>query len=142
MPFTYTFLIRRIMDFARKLIESKILIDTITDGANKQPLSLNNKILFLIDEFGVVSPALLISKLGVVKSNLAIACRELCLKEFITSFKDEHDKRQIHYKLTEKGKDEIQKKIADISSLFRQNETNREVENSIEIIVDFLNRKV
>ena len=61
------------------------------------------KTLFLLSIHGELSPSLLISNLGLAKSNLTILCRSLLEEGLISVKKSEADKRTISYILTNKG---------------------------------------
>lgn len=128
-------------DFARRLVEIRILSDNICDAWN-QKFEVNQKILFLIDEYGVCSPSLLIGKIGIKKSNLALACKTLLEQNKITKINSQGDKRQIFYCLTEKGREEINKIIDGIERTFRQGEIGKSEYQSMARVCDILNKKV
>ena len=52
---------------------------------NKEILSVNFKILFLIYQGGQVSPSVLVSQLKMAKSNVALFCKNLLKEQFINS---------------------------------------------------------
>ena len=128
-------------EFARRLLEIRILSDNICDGWNRKNIEVYQKIMFLIDEYGVCSPSLLISKIGIKKSNLALACKTLLEQGKITKINSQEDKRQIFYKLTEKGRDEINKIVGNIEHMFRQSEIGKNEYQNMARVCDILNKK-
>lgn len=129
-------------NFARRLLEIRILSDNVCDGWNKKNIEINQKIMFIIDEYGVCSPSLLISKIGLKKSNLALACKTLIEQNKVEKIHSQEDKRQIFYKLTERGKHEIEKIVENIELMFRQSETNKTEYQHLSRVCDILNKKI
>lgn len=76
---------------------------TDSKDLNKNILSIKFKILFLIQEYGKVSPSTLVEELKIAKSNIALFCKQLLIKQYIVSKSDEFDHRIIYYCLTKKG---------------------------------------
>ena len=76
---------------------------TDSEEVNKNILSIKFKILFLIQEYGKVSPSTLVEELKIAKSNIALFCKQLILQQLIVSKQDEFDHRIIYYCLTKKG---------------------------------------
>ena len=76
---------------------------TDSKDLNKNILSIKFKILFLIQEYGKVSPSTLVEELKIAKSNIALFCKQLLIKQYIVSKPDEFDHRIIYYCLTKKG---------------------------------------
>lgn len=129
-------------NFARRLLEIRILSDNVCDGWNKKNIEINQKIMFIIDEYGVCSPSLLISKIGLKKSNLALACKTLIEQNKVEKIHSQEDKRQIFYKLTERGKHEIEIIVENIELMFRQSETNKTEYQHLSRVCDILNKKI
>lgn len=129
-------------NFARRLLEIRILSDTMCDGWNKKNVEVNQKIMFLIDEYGVCAPSLLISKIGIKKSNLALACKTLIEQDKIEKIRSQEDRRQIFYKLTERGKNEIDKIVENIELMFRQSEIGKNEYQHMTKVCDILNKKI
>lgn len=70
---------------------------------NKNILSIKFKILFLIQEYGQISPSTLVEELKIAKSNIALFCKQLIIEQLIISKQDDFDHRIIYYCLTRKG---------------------------------------
>lgn len=138
----YTKIMEKREEFARRLLEIRILSDNICDGWNRKNIEVYQKIMFLIDEYGVCSPSLLISKLGIKKSNLALACKTLIEQNKIIKFNSQEDKRQIFYKLTSDGKDEIEKIVGNIERMFRKSEIGKNEYQNMARVCDILNKKI
>lgn len=130
------------MKLARKLLEIRILSECVCDGWNKKNLEVNQKILFLIDEYEVCSPSVLISKIGLKKSNLALCCKGLIEQGKIEKFSSSNDKRQVFYKLTQKGKKEVEKIISNIDQMFREAEVGKNELRNFTKVCELLNKKV
>ncbi|MEG1499513.1 MAG: hypothetical protein RR400_00355 [Clostridia bacterium] len=129
--------------FVKDLIEAKILLDNITAGETvSKSISLQDKILFLIYDYGVASPQFLIKKLGVFKTNLAFGCKQLMLEGLLVSLKSEGDKRKIIYKLTKGGEERVERLFERIDAWFRDGEIDKEMECSLEKVIVLLNKKV
>ncbi len=129
-------------EFARRLLEIRILSDSICDGWNKKNIEIFQKIMFIIDEYGVCSPSVLISKIGIKKSNLALACRALVEEGKIERHKSTADHRQIFYKLTQKGSKEINDIVENIEHIFRQSEIGPNEYKNMEKVCALLNKKI
>ncbi len=129
-------------NFARRLLEIRILTDCVCDGWNRKNIEINQKIMFIIDEYGVCSPSLLISKIGIKKSNLALACKTLIEQNKIEKIHSQEDKRQIFYKLTQKGRAEIEKIVNNIEHMFRQSEIGKNEYQHMSKVCDILNKKI
>lgn len=67
-------------------------------------ISSKFKVLLALNEQNNVSPSMLIDKLGLAKSNLALLCKSMIAEGLIEKRKDEFDNRVIFYTLTTQGK--------------------------------------
>ena len=104
------------LDLAKNIIKSKILTQNACESFDKSnnkkdSLPINIKILYMIQEYGKVSPTLLIDKLYIAKSNLALLCKQLIASGYIVSSPDLIDRRVIYYCLTEQGEDYLNHKL-------------------------------
>ena len=130
------------MNTARKILEIKCLSQTLCQNGNVENTNNQLKVLYFIDEYQSVTPQLLISKLGIVKSNLALLTKSLIKDELIVSSKSLADKRAIVYSITEKGKQILDEHLSSISRYIRQDEQTPELMSALEIVLSYLNKKV
>ena len=130
------------MNTARKILELKCLSQTLCQNGNAENTNNQLKVLYFIDEYQSVTPQLLISKLGIVKSNLALLTKSLIKDGLIVASKSLADKRAIVYSITEKGKQILDQHLSSISRYIRQDEQTPELISSLEIVLSYLNKKV
>jgi len=122
-----------------KLLEIEALLENLTKHFAKNNL-LKMKVLYFISQYENLSVSMIIDKLGLKKSNFALMTKELEREELVYSKQGEIDKRCRMMFLTEKGKQELATFLQSLSDFF--NETNAEVDNSIDILCTFLNKKI
>lgn len=75
------------------------------DVSSKSTLiSSKFKVLLALSEKPKTSPSMLIDRLGLAKSNLALLCKSMISEGLIKKSKDEFDSRVVFYSLTDQGK--------------------------------------
>ena len=136
---------------AKQITELRIILQNITDGfsvdsANKNAkLTMERRVLFVLNSNKKVKPITWITKLGIAKSNLALLCKSMIDGGFITCEKDENDKRNIYYEITAKGVAELNQYIDSISndvcSICKNEKETKEISKKLEDVIEFLNRK-
>lgn len=136
---------------AKQITELRILLQNITDGfsldsANKNAkLTMERRVLFVLNNEKRVKPITLITKLGIAKSNLALLCRSMIDAGFMTCEKEENDKRNIYYEITAKGVAELNQYIdtisADVGTIVSNDKEVKVMEKKLDDIIEFLNRK-
>ena len=136
----------------KQLISLRILLQKLCDGfdekdANKKSiLTMKHKVLFLLNENGETSPVYLINKLCIAKSNLALLCKGLLEEGLIISKKNESDKRNITYKITQKGEKELDNFLKSMSEqyavLTKSEREVRLIEKKLDDVINFLNKKI
>lgn len=124
------------MSTTDKIMELCLLTETICQSTQQA------KILYIIDKHKIVSPKILISKLGIVKSNLANLCKQLENDKMIRKTKKDEDKRSVFYEITTKGKCYLLSELSKISTVFRKEEITEQINNSMDDILEFLNKKI
>ena len=98
---------------SKQLVNLRVLLEHISEGDGNEvgskdaQLTMRLKTLFTISGNKNCSPALLIERLIIAKSNLAIICKGLIDEGLIKSDKTENDKRNIFYNITPKGEEEL-----------------------------------
>lgn len=136
---------------AKQITELRILLQNITDGfsldsANKNAkLTMERRVLFVLNNEKRVKPITLITKLGIAKSNLALLCRSMIEAGFMTCEKEENDKRNIYYEITAKGVAELNQYIDsisnDVGTIVSNDKEAKVMEKKLDDIIEFLNRK-
>lgn len=127
------------MKNVHKLIEIEALLENLTKHFAKNNL-LKFKVLYFISQYENLSVSMIIDKLGIKKSNFAIMSKELEVEGLIFSKQGEIDKRCRMLFLTEQGKAELSDFLSSIESTF--NEKNNEVDQAIETLTNYLNKKI
>lgn len=99
----------------KQIISLRIMLENLSDSyeitnsnVKAVPLTMRIKALFFVSENSACPPSLLIDNLNIAKSNLAILCKGLIEEGLIVSEKDEKDKRNIYYNITQQGKKELE----------------------------------
>jgi len=95
---------------AFNLVTARMLLENLCDGfdvtcnSKKSLLTSKIKMLHLLNLEDKISPSLIICKLGIAKSNLAILATSMIEEGLITKIEDTFDRRVIYYSITEEGK--------------------------------------
>lgn len=122
-----------------RLIEIEALLENITKHFAKNNL-LRMKFLYFVSQYQNLSVGMIISKLGVKKSNFALLSKKL-EKEGVVSVKQgELDKRNRMLFLTKKGKDELDAYIGALNKYF--NDDDHDVDKAVEQLNYYLNKKI
>lgn len=105
--------------FAKDLIYTKILTDRLSEGKaeNAGLFTVKFQILYLVEKYGKTSPKILIKELVLAKSNLALIASEMIHNGLIEKGKDEHNKKEIYYTITPKGKQVLAEKMKAVENL-------------------------
>ena len=106
-------------------------------------ISQKMRLLYLVRN-DVLSPRELVVELSIAKPNLTILARNMMNEGLIEKMRVERDMRSVHYKITEKGEQELDRLIAELEeSLAKQLQLNdKEVkkgEKTLETALNFLN---
>ena len=110
-------------NFAKKLIELKLLAERLIEGRNKQNglFTISHQVLFVLSAKDSVCPKEIIEKLGIAKSNLAIVAKKLLKDGLIVSKKSKENHKEIYYSITKKGEDVLEQKLNQICQLGGEN---------------------
>ena len=128
------------MSISRKILETKSLCQTICNISQNEATQTQVKLLYFIDEYGSCSPQILISKLGIQKTNLALITKQMINSGLIISKKGSYDHRSIFYSLTQKGKTMLNQYLENLDKVFH--EQDFALENSLNEVLKYLNKKV
>ena len=111
-----------------KMLKLNAKLNNLLEGfddflyTKKINLTIKDKILIFLYE-KPLSPFELIKMLSVAKTNLALVCQSLIKEDLIKKQKDEIDKRNIVYLITEKGKLKAGELLKEVSRII-----NNEIE--------------
>lgn len=105
--------------FAKSIIELKLASDRIAEGKGKGAgvFTVRYQILYLIASKDKISPQELIYELKMAKSNLALITKKMIKDGMISSFKEDGNRKQIYYSITDQGKKELQTKMDAINNM-------------------------
>lgn len=106
-------------------------------------ISQKMRLLYLVRN-EVLSPRELVGELSIAKPNLTILARTMIADGLIEKMRVERDMRSVHYKITQKGLDELDRMIAELeTSIIKQLNLNEKEtqkgEKKLEAAINFLN---
>ncbi len=106
-------------------------------------ISQKMRLLYLVRN-DVLSPRELVGELSIAKPNLTILARNMIAEGLIEKMRVERDMRSVHYKITQKGIEELDRLTAQLEdSVIKQLQLNdKEVqkgEKKLEAALNFLN---
>lgn len=90
---------------SEEILSLLINFEYLLKGAGADKFDIKLKVLHLIDRNENATPNLLIDKLGMARSNLAIMCNKLVKNSLIEKHKESLNKKEIFYTITQEGKD-------------------------------------
>ena len=106
-------------------------------------ISQKMRLLYLVRN-DVLSPRELVGELSIAKPNLTILARNMIAEGLIEKMRVERDMRSVHYKITEKGLNELNRMIANLDEAVAKqlNLNEKELqkgEKKLEAAIAFLN---
>ena len=106
-------------------------------------ISQKMRLLYLVRN-DVLSPRELVGELSIAKPNLTILARNMIAEGLIEKMRVDRDMRSVHYKITEKGLNELNRMIANLDeSVAKQLNLNEKElqkgEKKLEAAIAFLN---
>ena len=132
-----------------QMVELRILLQGICDGFNvenlnkKSSLTMRIKVLYALSKTERCCPSILIEKLGIAKSNLALLCKSMCEDGVIAVTKSDLDKRNIYYSITPAGKEELGEFYAAMADdLKLTDRETRVMEKKFGEIIEFIIKKI
>lgn len=102
---------------AEEILSLIINLEYLLKNADSTKFDIKLKVLHIINSNQKTTPNLIIDKLGMARSNLAIMCNKLSQDGLISKHKDLMNKKEIYYKLTQKG-------VALLEESYQKAETN------------------
>lgn len=106
-------------------------------------ISQKLRLLYLVRN-DVLSPRELVGELCIAKPNLTILARNMISEGLIEKMRVERDMRSVHYKITDKGMEELNKMMEELEeSVVKQLQLNEKEtqkgEKKLEAAINFLN---
>lgn len=98
-------------------------------------ISSKFKVLLALNEQNNISPSMLIDKLGLAKSNLALLCKSMITEGLIEKRKDEFDNRVIFYTLTPQGKQVLDNSLNTMAENFTKQLAYKNKFKEIEVLL-------
>lgn len=127
------------MNNAGKILEIQSLCENLMKSQSSSGL-LRLKILYFASVYKNLSVSMIISKLGIKKSNFALMTTELANEGLLELKQAEIDRRCRTICLTEKGKAALDDYLKLLEGCLGP--TSLEVERSLDVLLDFLNKIV
>lgn len=133
------------MDFLDRLIELRILINSVCDGFSNDNLNKNlslstkTKILFLLKDKDLC-PSDMIFSLGIAKTNLANILKSMMDEELIISYKNIDNSKNVFYRITAKGSKDLccyEEKLKEIETI-KNAQNDDKITESLNNIIHFL----
>ncbi len=122
-----------------RILEIEALTENLTKHFANNNL-LKFKVLYFISQYENLSVSMIIEKLGLKKSNFTLMAKELEQEGLVSARHGEIDKRCRLMALTEKGKQELAAFTQNLDNFFA--DANNEVEKAVEILCNYLNKKI
>jgi len=121
--------------FAKSIIELKLLTNRIADGKGygEGVFTVKYQMLYLIAFKDKISPQELIFELKMAKSNLALMANKMIKEGLIESSKEQGNRKQIYYSITNKGKKALNVKMEAINNM--QTEDSKEMLAHLEEVI-------
>ncbi len=136
----------------QQLLDLRIKLEELCDGFDKSnnskkcQLTLRLRFLFVLSQNEFLSPNHFIKRLGIAKSNLTLLCKGLLKEGVIEKTKNEADKRGIYYKITDKGREEVNAYLLEMKeknpAYYHTAREKKTIERKMDNILEFLRRRV
>lgn len=98
-------------------------------------ISSKFKVMLALSEQDKISPSMLIDKLGLAKSNLALLCKSMITEGLIEKHKDDFDSRVIFYTLTDFGKQKLNATLCKMADNFTKQLAYKNKFKEIEVLM-------
>ncbi|MBO5394695.1 MAG: winged helix-turn-helix transcriptional regulator [Clostridia bacterium] len=125
------------MKTAEKIIEIESLLENLIKK-NREGSILRMKILFFSDLYQDLSISMIIEKLGIKKTNFALMSAALEKEGCLVIKKSNMDRRCRVIELTQKGRDELNNYLGEVSK--NLGATPLEIEQNLDSLSRFLNK--
>lgn len=127
------------MKTAQKILEIESLCENLAKKECEGGL-LRMKVLYFVSQYENLSVSMIIEKLGIKKPNFALLSAELERDGLVVSRQAEIDRRCRTMSLTDKGREELDEYLSKLGKY--TNETTPELDRALEVLLNYLNKKV
>lgn len=129
------------MELSLNIAELQVLSENFINLATKKMSGNEYKVMLLLKIYGVCSPRILISKIGILKTNLALVLKKLIQDDLVEVKKSMQDGRGKQYNLTKAG-DELISNILNNITISLNDSRTEEFFNAVKIVLSVLNKKL
>lgn len=129
------------METAINLAELQVLSDNLIKFYNKNLTDNEYKVLLMFKIYRLVSPKIIISKVGILKTNLALTLKKLVRENLVEVHKNPSDARGKQYCLTPTGERRIDAVLNNLAQNLSIANTT-EFTNALKIVLAVLNKKL
>ena len=132
-------LIKNIIQLCTKL---ENYCEGFDENSKGELISTKLRILIEIDECNKISPCMLVEKIGLAKSNIALICNGMVKDNLLSKQKDEIDNRVVFYSLTDQGKKELNESLKKLEFNFERQLAYKKNMKEIENLIDKLKKEI
>ena len=133
-------------DMIKDILSLAVRLENLCEGFDQKNksavLTSKIKILLELSKKDFVTPSFLMEKVGIAKSNVAIICNSLVKEKLILKSRDDFDTREISYKITENGREVLEKYLSKAQKNFKgelaYKNNIRQVEQSVKDLMELV----
>lgn len=129
------------METSLNLAELQVLSENLIKFYNKNLTDNEYKVMLMLKVYSVANPKIIISKIGILKTNLAITLKKLVSKNLVKASANPSDARGKQYCLTPQGEKQINIVLDGLAQNLSIANTT-EFFNALKIILAVLNKKL
>ena len=129
------------MELAQNLAELQVLTENFIKKSTSCFADNEFKVMLMLKIYGECSPKIVISKVGILKTNLALIFKKLMAEDLVEARKNAQDGRGKLYRLTVHGEEMISGILADISANLSGIVTE-DLFYAVKIVLSVLNKKI
>lgn len=129
------------MDTALGLAELQVLTENFIKKSTDTLADTEQKVLIMLKVYGECSPSILINKVGILKTNLALVLKKLLASGLVQNRKNTQDRRSKLYSLTQRGNQRIDLILEAVQHQLKDIQTE-DFYYAIKIVASVLNKKL
>lgn len=129
------------MELAQNLAELQVLTENFIKRSGVGLADTEFKVMVILKAYGECSPKIVISKVGILKTNLALVLKKLVAEDLVMVRKNTQDGRSKFYALTKRGEEMMNGIFSNISSHLSHIVTE-DFFYAVKIVLSVLNKKL
>lgn len=129
------------MELAQNLAELQVLTENFIRKSTSNFADNEFKVMLMLKAYGECSPKIVISKVGILKTNLALIFKKLMAENLVEARKNSQDGRGKFYRLSQRGEEMMNGILNDISANLSGIVTE-DLFYAIKIVLSVLNKKL